>query len=135
MSTINLSLILLKTFIFIINCSTCYPHFIVAILGGLPEQFRPLILGIQGSKQTTTVKFVKRLLLQDNVKDIGVGIKPVSAFATSKPQSKGTGRGLGAMNAISMDMYVLFVHVKDIQSKVHQKLHKNQQVLVLRLCR
>ena len=61
------------------------------ILGGLPEQFRPLILGIQGSKQTTTVEFVKSLLLQDNVKDIG--LKPASAFATAKVQSKGSGRG------------------------------------------
>ena len=60
-------------------------------LGGLPEQFRPSILGIQGSKQTTTVEFVKSLLLQDNVKDMGA--KPVSAFATSKPQSKRVGRG------------------------------------------
>jgi len=55
------------------------------ILGGLPEQFQPLILGIQGSNQTTTVEFVKSLLLQDNVKDIGMN--SVSAFATSKPQS------------------------------------------------
>jgi len=37
------------------------------------------------------VEFVKSLLLQDNVKDIGV--KPASAFATGKVQSKGTGKG------------------------------------------
>ena len=42
------------------------------ILGGLPEIFTPLILGIQGSQQNTTVKFVKQLLLQDGVKDLGV---------------------------------------------------------------
>ena len=40
------------------------------ILGGLPEKFRPLILGIQGSNQSTTVDFVKNLLLQENVKEI-----------------------------------------------------------------
>jgi len=31
------------------------------ILGGLPEQFRSLTLGIQGSKQTTSVKFDQKL--------------------------------------------------------------------------
>lgn len=40
------------------------------ILGGLPETFRPLILGIQGSNQDISVEFVKNLLLQDNVKDL-----------------------------------------------------------------
>ena len=41
------------------------------ILGGLPETFTPLILGIQGSQQDTTVEFVKQLLLQDGIKDLG----------------------------------------------------------------
>jgi hypothetical protein len=40
------------------------------LLGGLPDQFKPLILGIQGSKQNTTVQFIKSLLLQDNVKHL-----------------------------------------------------------------
>ena len=59
------------------------------ILGGLPDEFRPLILGIQGSKQSTSIEFVKSLLLQDNLKDIG--INSVSAYATNKTQSSSTG--------------------------------------------
>ena len=39
------------------------------ILGGLPEEFRPLILGIQGSSQITSTEFVKNLLLQENLKE------------------------------------------------------------------
>ena len=42
------------------------------ILGGLPETFTPFILGIQGSQQDPTVEFVKLLLLQDGIKDLGV---------------------------------------------------------------
>jgi hypothetical protein len=40
------------------------------ILAGLPDCFKPLILGIQGSKQTTTTDFVKMLLIQENVQEI-----------------------------------------------------------------
>ena len=38
------------------------------ILGGFPDQFKPLILEIQGSQQGTTVKFVQTPLMQDGVK-------------------------------------------------------------------
>ncbi|KRZ81490.1 Retrovirus-related Pol polyprotein from transposon TNT 1-94, partial [Trichinella sp. T8] len=40
------------------------------ILGGLPIEFQPLILGIQGSNQKITVEFVKGLLLQNNVQQL-----------------------------------------------------------------
>ncbi|KRZ11377.1 Retrovirus-related Pol polyprotein from transposon TNT 1-94 [Trichinella zimbabwensis] len=40
------------------------------ILGGLPMEFQPLILGIQRSNQKITVEFVKRLLLQNNVQQL-----------------------------------------------------------------
>lgn len=39
----------------------------VIILGGLPEKFRPLFLGIPGASQKTTTEFVKNLLLQKNL--------------------------------------------------------------------
>src|ERR1700733_3648096 len=58
------------------------------ILGGLPDQYKPLILGIQGSKQDTTVEFVKSLLLQDSVKDLGAsttsGATSHSVFSMGK---------------------------------------------------
>lgn len=53
------------------------------ILGGLPDQFKSLILGIQGSCQDTKVEFVKTLLPQDNVKNLVV-IPTDSALAVSK---------------------------------------------------
>ncbi|KRZ82183.1 hypothetical protein T08_1055 [Trichinella sp. T8] len=40
------------------------------ILGGLPIEFQPLILSIQGSNQKITVEFVKGLLLQNNVQQL-----------------------------------------------------------------
>lgn len=40
------------------------------MLGGLPDQFKPLILGIQGSSQDTTDDFVPTFLLQDNVQNL-----------------------------------------------------------------
>ncbi|KRX55804.1 Retrovirus-related Pol polyprotein from transposon TNT 1-94 [Trichinella sp. T9] len=40
------------------------------ILGGLPIEFQPLILGIQGSYQKITVEFVKGLLLQNNAQQL-----------------------------------------------------------------
>ena len=56
------------------------------ILGGLPEKFRPLILGIQGSNQSTTVDFVKNLLLQENVKEMSCTSSPSNQalFTTNK---------------------------------------------------
>lgn len=59
------------------------------ILGGLPEKFRPLILGIQGSNQNTSVDFVKNLLLQENVKDLCSGSsRNESAFFGKSNQRK-----------------------------------------------
>lgn len=52
------------------------------ILGGLPEKFRPLIFGIQGSNQSTTVEFVKNLLSQENIK-CGVTSKSSNAFVSN----------------------------------------------------
>ena len=40
------------------------------ILACLPDQIRPLILGIQGSKKETTVEFIKSLLFQENIKTL-----------------------------------------------------------------
>src|SRR5688572_5737299 len=66
------------------------------ILGGLPDQFQPLILGIQGSKQDTTVEFVKGLLLQDGIKNIGASASASatqSAFSMPRLQKKGKPKG------------------------------------------
>ena len=58
------------------------------ILGGLPENFTPLILGIQGSQQDTTVEFVKQLLLQDGIKDLGVSKQSETEGAFSRKAVK-----------------------------------------------
>ncbi|KFD60577.1 LOW QUALITY PROTEIN: hypothetical protein M514_27243 [Trichuris suis] len=53
-------------------------------------QFRPLILGIQGSNQKISVEFVKGLLLQTNVKDLAVasGNYTSCAYVTRRQNKK-----------------------------------------------
>ncbi|KFD46114.1 hypothetical protein M513_13009 [Trichuris suis] len=60
------------------------------ILGGLPVEFRPLILGIQGSNQKISFEFVKSLLLQTNVKDFAVasGNYTSCAYVTRRQSEK-----------------------------------------------
>ena len=58
------------------------------VLGGLPKQFRPLILGIQDSKQETTVEFVKSLLQEENIKSLGDQAKQESTFYAAKTRQK-----------------------------------------------
>ncbi|KAG5873983.1 hypothetical protein JTB14_031359 [Gonioctena quinquepunctata] len=55
------------------------------VLGGFPTEYKPLILGMQGSKQTTTTEFVKNLLLQENIRGAtSSSSQSESAFVSKK---------------------------------------------------
>ncbi|GAB0095500.1 uncharacterized protein DMENIID0001_108920 [Sergentomyia squamirostris] len=61
------------------------------MLAGLPDEYKPMILGIENSAKTITVDFVKTLLLQDVIVGRKNGAEDVLAAKTSrkKPQKSG----------------------------------------------
>ena len=102
------------------------------ILGGLPDQYRPLILGIQGSKQDTTVEFVKSLLLQDSVKELGASTTSVathSAFSMGRSQMSRSHKGMSQMKSKPKGPRCFecnrFGHIRSQCEKVKVKPHKN----------
>ncbi|CAG9823584.1 unnamed protein product [Phaedon cochleariae] len=60
------------------------------ILGGSPEEYKPLILVIQGSKQVTPVEFVESLLVQQNVRDIRVKSSKLALYSNRNSKIQNT---------------------------------------------
>lgn len=58
------------------------------MLGGLPTEFRPMIMGIENSGKSITVDFVKNLLLQDVIFDVGTGNNECALAAKKKFKKK-----------------------------------------------
>lgn len=58
------------------------------MLAGLPDEYKPMILGIENSAKTITVDFVKTLLLQDVIVGRKNGVEDVLAAKTSQKKSQ-----------------------------------------------
>lgn len=101
------------------------------ILGGLPEQFKPLILGIQGSNQKTTTEFVKTLLLQDGVKNLTqeptAGNNDSVFFTKSAKLQKPRGPRCYACNN--------YGHKSNACTKKHSTTKRREQTNVIALCK
>lgn len=58
------------------------------MLGGLPNEFRPMIMGIENSGKTISVDFVKNLLLQEVIFDCGASGSEAALMAKKKINKK-----------------------------------------------
>ena len=68
------------------------------ILAGLPSEYKPLILGLHGSKQETKVDMVKRLLLQEDVKNLSQRNEEMVFQSGHKQHQQLTSRGPRCFN-------------------------------------
>lgn len=66
------------------------------ILAGLPASYKPLILGLQGAKQKTTIEVVKNLLIQDNMENFAAegSYEEHALLVNRSHKNKSKGKGL-----------------------------------------